>query len=60
LRLAGEGERIGLYGFGAAAHILAQLAGIRTTTRTNPLAEANQALSDLRTGALEGAAVLVP
>jgi propanol-preferring alcohol dehydrogenase len=26
LRLAGDGERIGLYGFGAAAHILAQVA----------------------------------
>jgi alcohol dehydrogenase, propanol-preferring len=26
LRLAGEGERIGLYGFGAAAHIVAQVA----------------------------------
>ena len=26
LRMAGEGQRIGLYGFGAAAHILAQLA----------------------------------
>jgi len=26
-RLAGEGSRIGLYGFGAAAHILIQLAG---------------------------------
>lgn len=26
LRLAGEGHRIGLYGFGAAAHILAQIA----------------------------------
>jgi propanol-preferring alcohol dehydrogenase len=26
LRLAGEGKRIGLYGFGAAAHILAQIA----------------------------------
>src|SRR5437899_1921062 len=38
---------------------LAPKAGIRTTTRTYPLAEANQALSDLRTGALEGAAVLV-
>jgi len=25
LRLAGEGEKLGLYGFGAAAHILAQL-----------------------------------
>ena len=29
LRLAGEGERVGLYGFGAAAHILAQVAGFR-------------------------------
>jgi propanol-preferring alcohol dehydrogenase len=27
LRLAGEGERLGLYGFGAAAHIVAQVAG---------------------------------
>jgi propanol-preferring alcohol dehydrogenase len=26
LRLAGDGERLGLYGFGAAAHILAQVA----------------------------------
>lgn len=26
LRLAGEGERLGLYGFGAAAHIIAQVA----------------------------------
>ncbi len=26
LRLAGDGERLGLYGFGAAAHIVAQLA----------------------------------
>lgn len=26
LKLAGEGERLGLYGFGAAAHIIAQLA----------------------------------
>jgi alcohol dehydrogenase, propanol-preferring len=39
---------------------LAPAAGIRTTTRTYPLAQANQALADLRTGALEGAAVLVP
>ena len=39
---------------------LAPKAGIRTTTRSYPLAEANQALSDLRTGTLEGAAVLVP
>ncbi|HEV2333907.1 MAG TPA: zinc-dependent alcohol dehydrogenase family protein [Stellaceae bacterium] len=39
---------------------LAPKAGIRTTTRTYPLAEANRALADLRAGALEGAAVLVP
>src|SRR5438874_10045908 len=39
---------------------LAPKAGIRTTTRTYPLAEANRALSDLRSGALEGAAVLLP
>ena len=39
---------------------LAPEAGIRTTTQTYPLAEANQALSDLRRGALQGAAVLVP
>src|SRR5690242_9443068 len=39
---------------------LAPEAGIRPTTRTYALAEANQALADLRSGALEGAAVLVP
>lgn len=35
-------------------------AGIVTTTTPYPLARANEALSDLRTGRLEGAAVLVP
>ena len=35
-------------------------AGIVTTTTPYPLAEANQALADLRDGRLEGAAVLVP
>ena len=39
---------------------LAPAAGIKTTTQTYPLAEANRALSDLRSGALQGAAVLVP
>jgi alcohol dehydrogenase, propanol-preferring len=39
---------------------LAPKAGIKTTTRAYPLADANQALADLRSGALEGAAVLVP
>jgi propanol-preferring alcohol dehydrogenase len=39
---------------------LAPKAGVRTTTRVYPLADANRALYDLRRGALEGAAVLVP
>jgi propanol-preferring alcohol dehydrogenase len=39
---------------------LAPAAGITTTTRAYPLSQANQALADLRSGALEGAAVLVP
>jgi propanol-preferring alcohol dehydrogenase len=33
---------------------------ITTSTTMYPLAAANQALSDLRSGALQGAAVLVP
>jgi propanol-preferring alcohol dehydrogenase len=39
---------------------LAPKAGIRTQTITYPLARANDALADLRNGALQGAAVLVP
>jgi propanol-preferring alcohol dehydrogenase len=39
---------------------LAPKAGVRTQTVTYPLAGANQALADLRNGALQGAAVLVP
>ena len=39
---------------------LAPKAGVRTETVTYPLAEANRALADLRRGALQGAAVLVP
>jgi propanol-preferring alcohol dehydrogenase len=39
---------------------LAPIVGLRMTTRTYPLAEANEALDDLRSGVLEGAAVLVP
>jgi propanol-preferring alcohol dehydrogenase len=34
--------------------------GIRTTTTVYPLEDANRALADLRAGAFEGAAVLVP
>jgi propanol-preferring alcohol dehydrogenase len=39
---------------------LAPEAGIRTETVTYPLADANQALADLRGSALQGAAVLIP
>jgi propanol-preferring alcohol dehydrogenase len=39
---------------------LASTIPLRTHVRTYPLAEANQALSDLREGRLSGAAVLVP
>jgi len=39
---------------------LAPKAGIRTETVTYPLARANDALADLRNGAVQGAAVLVP
>ena len=39
---------------------LAPEAGISTATVTYPLTEANRALADLRHGALQGAAVLVP
>jgi propanol-preferring alcohol dehydrogenase len=39
---------------------LAPEAGIRTETVTYPLVDANQALADLRRGALQGAAVLIP
>ena len=44
-RLAGEAERLGLYGFGAAAHLLAQLAcqqGRRVFAFTRPGDEAGQ------------------
>jgi len=39
---------------------LAPLVPVRTTTKAYPLAQANAALSDLREGRIEGAAVLVP
>ncbi|MFL6574154.1 MAG: zinc-dependent alcohol dehydrogenase family protein [Burkholderiales bacterium] len=39
---------------------LAARTPIRTSVRTYPLEQANEALSDLRAGRLEGAAVLVP
>lgn len=38
---------------------LAPAAGLHATTRTYPLADANQALADLRAGRFDGAAVLV-
>jgi propanol-preferring alcohol dehydrogenase len=39
---------------------LAGRVSIRTETRTYPLVEANEAMNDLRSGNLTGAAVLVP
>ena len=39
---------------------LAARLGIRTETRSFPLAEANEALELLRSGSIEGAAMLVP
>jgi alcohol dehydrogenase, propanol-preferring len=39
---------------------LAPDAGVRTETMTYPLTRANDALRDLRSGALQGAAVLIP
>jgi propanol-preferring alcohol dehydrogenase len=39
---------------------IAPQAGVKTTVRRYPLAEANQALADLRNGRLQGAAVLIP
>ena len=48
LRLAGDGERLGLYGFGAAAHIICQVAvheGRRVFAFTRAEDEAAQALA---------------
>jgi propanol-preferring alcohol dehydrogenase len=48
LQLAGDGERLGLYGFGAAAHILAQVArhqGRRVFAFTRPGDEEGQAFA---------------
>ena len=48
LRKAGDGERVGLYGFGAAAHIVAQLAGFegrRVFAFTRPGDDAAQAFA---------------
>ena len=39
---------------------LAEAAGVRTETTAYPLERANEALDDLRSGSLQGAAVLVP
>jgi alcohol dehydrogenase, propanol-preferring len=39
---------------------LAPQLGIETTTRLYPLTQANEALADLRAGAFDGAAVLIP
>src|SRR5438876_961793 len=63
LRAAGEAERLGLYGFGASAHIVALLAlapevPVRTEVEVFALERANEALDDLRAGRVRGAAVL--
>jgi alcohol dehydrogenase, propanol-preferring len=53
LRLAGDGERLGLYGFGSSAHIICQVAvhqGRRVFAFTRPDDAASQALA-LRLGA---------
>ncbi|MDF2118604.1 zinc-dependent alcohol dehydrogenase family protein [Roseiarcaceae bacterium H3SJ34-1] len=39
---------------------IARQAGVKTTTTVYPLAQANEALADLRAGRFQGAAVLVP
>jgi propanol-preferring alcohol dehydrogenase len=39
---------------------VAPAAGVVTTTKAYPLSAANEALSDLRAGRFQGAAVLVP
>jgi len=45
LKRAGEGEALGLYGFGAAAHILAQIADRRVHAFTRPGDDAGQAFA---------------
>lgn len=45
---------------GASFFAMAEQAPLHVLTKTYPLAQANQALADLRSGALSGAAVLVP
>ena len=48
LRLAGDGERLGLYGFGSSAHIICQVAvhqGRRVFAFTRPDDEGAQALA---------------
>jgi alcohol dehydrogenase, propanol-preferring len=45
LRFAGDPERLGLYGFGASAHLVAQIAAGRVFAFTRPGDEAAQALA---------------
>ena len=69
LRAGGDPARVGIYGFGNAAHLICQIAVwegrevyafTRPQVTTYALEDAQQALDDLRSGALEGAAVIVP
>jgi alcohol dehydrogenase, propanol-preferring len=45
LRFAGDAERLGLYGFGASAHLVAQIAAGRVFAFTRPGDDAAQALA---------------
>ena len=45
LRFAGDPERLGLYGFGASAHLVAQIAAGRVFAFTRPGDDAGQALA---------------
>lgn len=53
-RMTEDAQKIGFYGFGAAAHILIQVANYQ-----NKQVQANEALNALRSGKINGAAVLV-
>jgi propanol-preferring alcohol dehydrogenase len=48
LRPAGDAERLGLYGFGAAAHIIARSRGTRAATSMRSRATVTSTRSNLR------------
>jgi D-arabinose 1-dehydrogenase-like Zn-dependent alcohol dehydrogenase len=59
-RAAISSDAPGLYQDGAEFLAIAAKAPIRAATTRFPLAEANEALTRLRDGQIEGAAVLIP